>query len=81
VDNAANSFYESGQKGCHFSVDELAKSNHTTIYLTHDEIARYIGSAREVVTKVLKYFAREGVVSLGRGKIEVIDRNKLKKYL
>jgi len=64
-----------------FLWDELAKSNHTTIYLTHDEIARYIGSAREVVTKVLKYFAREGVVSLGRGKIEVIDRNKLKKYL
>ncbi|HHV30559.1 MAG TPA: Crp/Fnr family transcriptional regulator [Clostridium sp.] len=64
-----------------FLWDELTKSKHTTICLTHDEIARYIGSAREVVTKVLKYFVQEGVVTLGRGKIEVIDKNKLRKYL
>jgi len=72
VDNAANSFYESGQRVAIFLWDELAKSNHTTIYLTHDEIARYIGSAREVVTKVLKYFAREGVVSLVEEKLRLL---------
>ena len=40
-----------------------------TISATHEEIARYIGSAREVVTKVLKYFVQEGVVILERGKM------------
>lgn len=48
------------------------------IPLTHEEVARYIGSAREVVTKVLKYFAQEGIVALRRGKITILDKNKLR---
>lgn len=46
--------------------------------MTHEEMARYIGSAREVVTKVLKYFAQEGIVSLRRGKITILDKEKLR---
>ena len=48
------------------------------IAMTHEEVARYIGSAREVVTKVLKYFAQEGIVSLRRGKITILDKAKLR---
>ena len=62
-----------------FDETQMIKSN--SIYFTHDEIARLIGSAREVVTKVLKYFSDEGLVVLGRGKITVKDKEKLKKYL
>jgi len=65
----------------HFLWDEMAKTGDTTIRLTHEEVARFIGSAREVVTKVLKYFVEEEVVSLSRGKIEIIDKVKLRKYL
>ena len=65
----------------HFLWDEMAKIGDTTICLTHEEVARFIGSAREVVTKVLKYFVEEEVVSLSRGKIEIIDKAKLRKYL
>ena len=65
----------------HFLWDEMAKTGDTTIRLTHEEVARFIGSAREVVTKVLKYFVEEEVVSLSRGKIEIIDKAKLRKYL
>lgn len=64
-----------------FLWDEMNRTKATTIYLTHDEMARYIGSAREVVTKVLKYFAQEGIVALGRGKIEILDKKMLKTYL
>ena len=46
---------------------------------THDEMARYIGSAREVVTKVLKYFVQEGIVALRRGTITILDREKLRR--
>jgi CRP/FNR family transcriptional regulator len=64
-----------------FLWDEISRTGQTTLSVTHDEIARYIGSAREVVTKVLKYFAEEGIVILSRGKIKIKDQSLLKKYL
>ena len=64
-----------------FLWDEIARTNQLTISATHEEIAKYIGSAREVVTKVLKYFVQERVVILERGKIQVTDKELLKKYL
>ena len=60
-----------------FLWDEMLR-NGPVIPLTHDEIARCIGSAREVVTKVLRYFSQEGIVSLSRGKVTIIDREKLR---
>ena len=61
-----------------FLWDELAKSAGDTIHLTHEQAARYIGSAREVVTRMLKYFAGEGIVELSRGGIKIIDKQKLR---
>lgn len=46
--------------------------------MTHEQIARYIGSAREVVSRMLKYFSQEGIVELGRGSIKILDKNKLR---
>ena len=40
-------------------------------------MAKYIGSAREVVTRMLNYFAEEDIVRLSRGVVEVIDKKKL----
>jgi CRP/FNR family transcriptional regulator len=64
-----------------FLWDEIARTNCMTISATHDEVARYIGSAREVVTKVLKYFVQEGIVTLSRGKITIVNKELLRKYL
>ncbi len=61
-----------------FLWDEMVKTNSTRIHLTHEQIARYTGSAREVVTRMLKYFAAEQIVSLFRGGIEILDKNRLK---
>lgn len=74
-------FMGADQRVAHFLWDEMAKTRGTTIRLTHDEVARFIGSAREVVSKVLKYFVEEGVVALSRGKIEILDKAKLRSYL
>lgn len=60
-----------------FLWDEYTRGGEV-ISMTHEEVARYIGSAREVVTKVLKYFAQEGIVSLRRGKITILDKAKLR---
>lgn len=64
-----------------FLWDEMVRRKQPVLRMTHDEIARNIGSAREVVSKVMKYLSEEGVVALGRGKVEIVDREKLRKYL
>ena len=74
-------FMGADKRVAHFLWDEMAKTGDMTIRLTHEEVARFIGSAREVVTKVLKYFVEEGAVVLSRGKIEIIDKVKLRSYL
>lgn len=61
--------------------DEYTKTGERTLMITHDELARYIGSAREVVTRVLKYFSEEKIVTLSRGKIEIMDLERLKKLV
>ena len=60
-----------------FLLDELSRTGSEHIAMTHDEIARLLGSAREVVSRMLKYFEREGLVALGRGAVDIIDRRGL----
>ena len=50
-----------------------------TLKITHETIGNHLGSPREVVTRMLKYFVNEGIVSLSRGTIEIIDEEKLSK--
>lgn len=50
---------------------------HNPIETTHQAIAEQIGSAREVVSRHLKRFESEGLLGLGRGKIEILDRPRL----
>jgi len=61
-----------------FLLDEAAKTGSAALYLTHEQIARYMGSAREVVSRMLKYFEREGIVRLSRGAVEIISKEQLK---
>ncbi|MBP7223478.1 MAG: winged helix-turn-helix domain-containing protein, partial [Sedimentibacter sp.] len=55
------------------------KSN--TIKLTHEQIAKYVGSAREVVSRMLKSFESQGILKLSRGTVEIIDKDKLRKLI
>ena len=71
-------FHRIDQRVAHFLLEEMEHQEQTELVITHDEIARYIGSAREVVTKVLKYFAGEQIVALSRGKIQILDVDKLR---
>lgn len=50
-----------------------------TLRITHERIAAHLGTAREVVTRMLRYFQTEGLVSLSRSTIEIIDRAGLEK--
>jgi CRP/FNR family transcriptional regulator len=62
-----------------FLCGEIEKSHSNYVRMTHEQIARCIGSAREVVTRMLKYFAEEGIVELSRGEIRILNLEKLKK--
>jgi CRP/FNR family transcriptional regulator len=61
-----------------FLYEEMNKEGNSTVMLTHEQIAKYVGSAREVVTRMLKYFALEGIVENRRGAVRIIDKDKLK---
>ncbi len=62
-----------------FLLDEITKNGGDTIKLTHEQIAKYMGSAREVVSRMLKYFATEGMIAVSRGEgIKILDKRRLR---
>jgi len=62
-----------------FLLEQMVIEDSDTLVITHEKIANHLGTAREVVTRMLKYFQNEGMVTLNRGTIEVLDRDKLEK--
>lgn len=62
-----------------FLLDETVKSGNDSLAMTQEQIAKYMGSAREVVSRMLKYFSNEGIVEIYRGGIKITDRTKLRK--
>lgn len=64
-----------------FLLDEISKTNSTEIHITQEQIAKYIGSAREVVSRMLKVFQSQGILEQSRGVIRVLDKNKLRELV
>lgn len=62
-----------------FLLNESSALHSDEIHLTHEQIARLMGSAREVVTRMLKYLSQEGYVELSRGTVKILDKNALRK--
>lgn len=60
-----------------FLMEESENAGTDEIVLTHEQAARELGTAREVVSRMLKYFQQEGIVSVSRGKVKIIDKNSL----
>lgn len=62
-----------------FLLEEMSSENTETIVMTHEQIANHLGSAREVVSRMLKLFAADGIVEVSRKGITVKDKSKLRK--
>lgn len=60
-----------------FLLEESSLAESLILHITHEKIANHMGTAREVITRMLKYFQSEGIVTLTRGIIEIIDIDKL----
>lgn len=60
-----------------FLLEESELDETRELKLTHEAIAHHLGSAREVVTRMLKYFQTEGIVALSRGGVAIMNEEKL----
>ena len=56
-----------------FLLEEANIEGTSCLKVTHERIANHMGTAREVVTRMLRYFQGEGLVKLSRGTIEITD--------
>jgi CRP/FNR family transcriptional regulator, anaerobic regulatory protein len=55
----------------------LAHGGDRVLVATHRDLAIELGTAREVVSRHLKAFEKRGLVRLGRGTVEIVDRPAL----
>lgn len=60
-----------------FLLEEAAIEGTDELKITHETIANHLGSHREVITRMLRYFQNEGMVKLSRGMVAILDRGKL----
>ncbi len=60
-----------------FLLNEMTVEGSEVLQMTHEVIGNHIGSPREVVTRMLRYFQEEGMVQLSRGKVEITDSRRL----
>lgn len=67
-----------GRRIASFLVEQSVLSDSDTLYLTHEAIAHNLGTSREVISRLLKYYEADGVISQKRV-ITILDRGKLLK--
>jgi len=60
-----------------FLLEESSLENTVSLKITHEKIANHMGTAREVVTRMLRYFQNEGLVKQTRGAVEITDESAL----
>ena len=61
-----------------FLLEEAVIEGTDRLKITHEYIANHLGSHREVITRMLRYFQSEGMVRLSRGVVEIAAAEKLK---
>ena len=66
------------QRVAAFLLEEAAIEGSNELSITHETVANHLGSHREVITRMLRYFQKEGAVRLRRGSIELTDQNRLR---
>ena len=60
-----------------FLLEESSIEGTDRLKITHETIANHLGTHREVITRLLRYFQNEGIVRLSRGVIEITDADRL----
>ena len=76
-------FYGIDQRIAAFLLDQVAGNGIGSgqvpeIHITHEQIAREINTAREVVARIIRRFVADGLVETGRGRLRLIDLKGLR---
>ena len=61
-----------------FLLEEAAIEGTDELKITHETIANHLGTHREVITRMLRYFQDEGMVRLSRGTVVILSEEKLR---
>ena len=61
-----------------FLLEEASIEESRELKITHEAIANHLGTHREVITRMLRYFQSEGMVQLSRGLVRITDEEKLR---
>ena len=61
-----------------FLLEECDLEESDSLKITHEKIANHMGTAREVVTRMLRYFQSEGMIRLTRGTVDIKDKKQLR---
>jgi CRP/FNR family transcriptional regulator len=67
-----------GQRVADFLLEQSILEQSNTLAMTHETIAKNLGTAREVISRILKYLENDGILKLSRGQLELCDLRKLK---
>ncbi|MDD2505562.1 MAG: Crp/Fnr family transcriptional regulator [Bacilli bacterium] len=70
-------FHSLDKRVANYLIEHIDDDNNLRI--THEKIANELGSAREVISRMLKYFENESLIKLERNNIKVINLKKLNK--
>ena len=73
-------FMSMDKRLANFLLEQASVEGADDLSITHDVIARHMGTAREVISRMLKYFENEGLVTLSRGKVTLTDRKGLIRF-
>lgn len=60
-----------------FLLEESSIEDTDELKITHETIAKHLGTHREVITRMLRYFQNETMVQLSRGTITLSNKEKL----
>ncbi len=72
-------FGSAAKRLANFLIEQSNLEASDTLYITHEFIANDLGTAREVVTRLLQHFSKDGLVTLNRGSIRIEKMNEIKK--
>jgi len=70
-------FHSLDKRLAYYLIEQSYNEDSNTLNFTHEKIANDLGTAREVISRMLKYFELEKIVELKRNKIIILDEKKL----
>lgn len=66
--------------GREYGVD-IEEGKQIKVALTHQELANFIGTSRETVSRILREFEKEGAISVKRQIVTITDEKKLRSWM